>query len=270
MLQINTGSLYKVLKDFYILTGIRIVVFDGDFQEILAYPPRLEGFCGTLRQDSDQEAQCRASDRAGCIRCAKTQGVTFYRCHAGLTEVVMPLTDGSGAIGYVMFGQVIPQEDEARVLRQLTEQFPEYSRLIRDISVKSEESLNAAATVLQALTAYVLSNHWVTPGKSQFIRQLDEYIAEHIRRGITSRELCEHFHMGRTRLYDVSAAYLGCGLAEYIRKQRIRQAQQLLRQTDLPVADVAEAVGFTDYNHFSRVFKTICGISAREYRKQKQ
>jgi len=269
MLQINTGNLHRVLKDFYILTGIRIVVFDGDFQEILAYPPQLMGFCGTLRQDPRQDAKCRSSDRSGCVRCASTQGVTFYRCHAGLTEVVMPLQDNSGTIGYVMFGQVIPEENRTQVLQHLMAQFPSHKHLINDISVKSEESLNAAATVLQALTAYVLSNHWVTPGKSQFIRQLDAYILANIQHSITSEALCAHFHMGRTRLYEVSKAYLGCGLAEYIRSQRILQAQQLLRHTELSVGDVAYAVGFTDYNHFSRVFKALCGISAREYRKQK-
>lgn len=269
MLQINTGNLYRVLKDFYIITGIRIVIFDGEFREILAYPPQLEGFCGALRQDPCQDSKCRASDRSGCVRCAATQSVTFYRCHAGLTEVVMPLQDSSGTIGYVMFGQVLPEGDHKQLLRQLLERFPRHRHLISSISVKSQESLNAAATVLQALTAYVLSNHWVTPGKSQFIRQLDAYIAGNIQRGITSQELCQHFHMGRTRMYDVSKAYLGCGLAEYIRSQRIQHAKQLLLQTELSVADVACAVGFTDYNHFSRVFRQQCGISAREYRKQK-
>ena len=67
MLQINTDNLYRVLKDFYILTGIRIVVFDGEFQEILAYPPQLEGFCGVLRQDPLADAKCRASDRSGIL-----------------------------------------------------------------------------------------------------------------------------------------------------------------------------------------------------------
>ena len=38
MLQLNTGSLYGVMRDFYTLTKIRIVIFDADFHELLAYP----------------------------------------------------------------------------------------------------------------------------------------------------------------------------------------------------------------------------------------
>jgi transcriptional regulator GlxA family with amidase domain len=62
--------------------------------------------------------------------------------------------------------------------------------------------------------------------------------------------------------------YLGCGLAEYIRRQRIAHAQKMLTGTDMPITDIAFAVGFSDYNHFSRVFKQVAGITAREYRKQ--
>ena len=61
--------------------------------------------------------------------------------------------------------------------------------------------------------------------------------------------------------------YLGCGLAEYIRGQRIHHAQRFLKETALPVTEIAYAVGFSDYSHFSRIFKQYTGLSARTYRK---
>ncbi|MBP3478440.1 MAG: PocR ligand-binding domain-containing protein [Oscillospiraceae bacterium] len=267
MLQINTANLYRVLKDFYILTKIRIGVFDNEFQELLSYPTEQQGFCGVLRMDAEEDAKCHASNRRGCVKCAKTQTLTFYRCHAGLTEAVVPISDRSGIIGYVMFGQILPQADLENARAVILEKYPQHSDIINAISAKSDEELNAAATVLQALTAYVMSNQWVTPGKSEFIRQLDAYIEQNLSRSITAEELCAQFHMGRTRLYDVSAEYLGCGLAEYIRSQRIAWAKRMLAETTLPVGQIADAVGFSDYNHFSRVFRQYAGISARTYRK---
>ena len=38
MLQLNTSSLYPVLRDFYTLTNLRIVIFDTQFHELMAYP----------------------------------------------------------------------------------------------------------------------------------------------------------------------------------------------------------------------------------------
>ncbi len=268
MLQLNTGNLHKVLKDFYTLTKIRIVLFDNDFHELLAYPENQIGFCGVLRQNPGEALKCQMSDQGGCQQCARTRSLAIYRCHAGLTEAVVPILDRDNVLGYVMFGQILPGEDYRRVGNRLRHIYPQHEREIDAIPVKTEEELNAAATVLQMLTSYVISHHWVAPGRFEFIQQLDIYIQEHIRQDIGVEDLCREFHISRTRLYRLASDYLGCGLAEYVRTQRILYAQQLLTQTQLPISDIANMVGFPEYNYFSRIFRKVCGCSARSYRSQ--
>lgn len=270
MLQINSSSLYPVLRDFYTLTNLRIVIFDTQFQELMAYPEKRVDFCSLLRQKPEGETACRKSDRDGCKQCAKTKELVLYRCHAGLTEAVVPILDTDGVLAYVMFGQVLPRENGNSAKGKLKSNYPAFSDYIDRIPVKSAAELNAAATVLQAITTYVITNRWVTPGKSAFIRQLDRYIEENLRKTISVEEVCAAFHIGRTRLYALSSDYLGCGLAEYIRNQRIFHAQKLLTQTEMPITEIASAVGFCDYNHFSRIFKQVTGSSAREYRNSRQ
>lgn len=267
MLQLNTVNLYQVLRDFYTLTKIRIVIFDADFREVLAYPQEKEGFCALLRAEPAGEAGCQVSDKGGCLKCAKSKELVVYRCHAGLTEAVVPIIDKSRVLAYVMFGQIIPQESCDTTKAKLQKKYPHFAATIDQIPVKSAEELGAAATVLQAITSYVMTNRWVVPGKSEFIRQLDCYIEDRLSQTITVEEICAAFRIGRTRLYEISMEYLGCGLAEYIRNQRIQHARHLLRETDIPITDIAYAVGFSDYNHFSRIFKQQTGISARQYRK---
>lgn len=270
MLQLNTSSLHSVMRDFYTLTKIRIVIFDADFREVLAYPEEKEGFCAMLRQSPEGEAACQVSDKNGCLKCARTKDLVLYKCHAGLTEAVVPIFDRNGVLAYVMFGQVVPQESDSATIARIKKRYPAYSSAVDQIPVKSVEELNAAATILQAITSYVMTNRWVTPGKSEFIRQIDRYIEDHLSHSITMEEICDAFRIGRTRLYELSMDYLGCGLSEYIRKQRIFHAQRMLRETDRPITDIAYAVGFSDYNHFSRIFKQVAQCSAREYRKNKQ
>ncbi len=270
MLQLNTENLLRVLKDFYTLTKIRIVLFDTGFRELLSYPTEWRGFCAKLRKNPDEDAKCVISDRKGCGACARSHELTVYRCHAGLTEAVVPIQDKSSVIGYIMFGQIIPEECVKETRRKLERRYPLLVPDIELIAVKPEMELNAAATILQALTAYVMNNGWVVPGKSEFIRQLDRYIASNLKENITVDDLCQEFHLNRSRMYSLSITYLGCGLAEYVRAQRILHAQQMLMQTELSVAEIACAVGLSDYNHFSRVFKRICGMSARSYRNLSQ
>ncbi|HPY97672.1 MAG TPA: PocR ligand-binding domain-containing protein [Clostridia bacterium] len=268
MLQLNTANLYKVLQDFYTLTNIRIVIFDAEFRELLAYPREREHFCHMLRKTPEGEAGCYVSDKSGCLKCAKNRQPVIYKCHAGLTEAVAPIMDKDGVLAYVMFGQIILKENCEETRSNIKRRYPELAHEADNIPVKSQRELSAAATVLQAITAYVITNHWVVPNQSAFIREIDRYVEEHLSENITVRDICAAFRIGRTRLYELSADYLGCGLAEYIRRQRIIHAQRMLTVTDMSVTDIAFATGFADYNHFSRIFRQIAGMSAREYRKK--
>lgn len=268
MLQFCADELRGILRDFYTLTQIRIVLIDSEYNELLSYPEKRFDFCAAIRQDPTADARCVESDRNACRRCAKTRKAALYRCHAGLAEAIVPILDGNELLGYTMFGQILPRENEAAVKARLRREFPLAGDAVDRLPVKAGEELNAASTILQALTAYLLTERWVTPGRSEFIRQLNAYIETHIEESITVADLCAAFHMGRTRLYAVSSDYLGRGLAGYIRMRRVEHAKRLLTETALPVTKIAWYSGFSDYTYFSRIFKRYCGVSAREYRDE--
>jgi len=269
MLQLNTVGLYKVMQDFYTLTKIRIVIFDAEFNELMAYPEEPGKFCSLLRQTQQGKAACFCSDKDGCLECAKRKEPVVYKCHAGLTEAVVPIVDRDGVLAYVMFGQIILKENEKEIKRNLKQKNESFADEVECIPVKSQRELSAAATILQAITAYVMTNRWVVPNKSEFIREIDRYIEAHLSESISVKDICKAFGIGRTKIYELSADYWDCGLAEYVRRQRIAHAQRMLLETDMPITDIAFATGFNDYNHFSRIFKRATGISAREYRKRK-
>lgn len=273
MLQYSTEKIYGILKDFYTLTKIRIVLIDSDFNGLLSYPEDQAGFCGLIRKNLEENAKCVTSDRNGCLKCAATRDLILYHCHAGLMEAVVPIEDKGGVIGYIMFGQILPREGYEKAKKKLKERYPEgrfhgITEAIEAIQVKSPAELNAAATVLQALTSYVLSNSWVAPGRAEFIRRLDQYIEDHMQHAITVRDICASLGIARTRLYQVADSYLGCGIAEYVRGKRIWYAQQLLESSRLPINEIAYKTGFSDYTHFSRTFKKEVGMSARQYRER--
>ena len=48
---------------------------------------------------------------------------------------------------------------------------------------------------------------------------------------------------------------------------RIREAQRLIRTTDLPIGEIVELVGYCDGKHFRRVFQKTTGMRPAEYRK---
>lgn len=54
----------------------------------------------------------------------------------------------------------------------------------------------------------------------------------------------------------------------YLQNIRLNAAMELLRQQEQSVTDIALACGFSDCNHFSRVFRRRFGLSPTEYRKR--
>lgn len=51
---------------------------------------------------------------------------------------------------------------------------------------------------------------------------------------------------------------------------RVREAQRLLSTTNMPVAEIVEAVGYCDDKHFRRIFHKVTGANPLEYRKKIQ
>lgn len=54
----------------------------------------------------------------------------------------------------------------------------------------------------------------------------------------------------------------------FLRKMRVERMARLLATTDLPIAEAARAVGWTDPNYASRTFHDDYGISPTEFRHQ--
>ena len=54
-----------------------------------------------------------------------------------------------------------------------------------------------------------------------------------------------------------------------LNKKRVESAKALLKQTNMPISEVAIAVGFAEAKSFCRVFKAITALTPNEYRKEK-
>lgn len=273
MLNINATSLHKMFRDFHTLTGMKVVLFNKNKEEILEYPPSKNTFCDIISKDAHWKKSCDECDCTNAELCSKEEKALRYSCHLGLTEAVTPIYDNEGLLGYVMFGQVLVDdcaENTKKTLKSLFNEkdFPGIGNAIENIPVKTSAELDACVTILQAITVYMLSNQWVTPQRSGFIRHMDKFIETNLEKPITVDDICEEFHIRRTRLYSVAKDYLGCSIAVYIRNQRIHHACRMLRETDDSIISIAYKSGFSDYGYFSRIFRKVQGISATSYRNQ--
>ncbi len=102
-----------------------------------------------------------------------------------------------------------------------------------------------------------------------FLTEVQQVVVDHLLDpdfGI--EELAEACKMRDYQLRRKLKAVLGRPPGDFIRWVRLQEAQKRLLTTDENISEVAYAVGFTDPNHFSRVFKKEFDCTPSEFRKQ--
>ena len=60
---------------------------------------------------------------------------------------------------------------------------------------------------------------------------------------------------------------VGMTVAEFNVSLRIHRAALLLAETDLPVNNIAAAIGYSSRSHFSRTFRKVMGADPTEFRQ---
>lgn len=272
-LTLNKTSLLELMQDFYILTGIRIVIFDSTYQEILAWPQSRCDFCRLMHEHEASSKKCDESDYNSFERCRQKGALEIYHCHAGLVEATAPLIDNGIIIGYIMFGQISDLSSENETIAMLKSVIDKYKlqpclEHIFHITHKTSEQILAAAKILEACTFYVLLKNMITMQRRNFITNLNAFLIEHLSEDLSVERLMREFQISRNKLYESANEYLGQGIAEYIKNLRLKEARRLLKETDLAVYEIADKVGFNDYNYFCRIFKKEIGMPAKQYRKR--
>ncbi|WP_313805484.1 AraC family transcriptional regulator [Sphingobium sp.] len=56
---------------------------------------------------------------------------------------------------------------------------------------------------------------------------------------------------------------------QYVMRARLDRAQQMLEQSDTPMATIAEALGFTSQSHFTRAFRQFAGETPSDFRRRR-
>ncbi len=267
-------ELADLMQSFYLLTGIKIVMFDKEYNEVISYPSDRMTFCMYMRQNKEFDDKCRLCDYEYCKKCNETKSLHIYKCHAGLTEAIMPITKNSRIIGYMIFGQIhdnknrVDFEKDMKALASFYEINEDLEKSIKKIKYKNQSQIFSAATILKACVEYIQIKEIVYSPDRLFISKIEKFIDEHIDEEISVERLCEKFNIKRTYLYEVMSTHINGGIASFIRKKRLDRARFLLETTDMKISDISNAVGFSDYNYFLRVFKREFKLSAKAYRNK--
>jgi len=185
-----------------------------------------------------------------------------------LLDLMMPEMDGFAVL------------DELRA-RESTREIPVIILTARLLSDADLEHCNrGVATILgkglftteetlRHVEAALMRRHTLSRATQQLIRRAMTYIHARYAEPLTREEIAEHIGISADYLTDCFRQELGITPISYIRRYRIRQACELLRNTDHSITQVAMAVGFSDSAHFTRTFTREMKVTPRAFRHSK-
>lgn len=93
-----------------------------------------------------------------------------------------------------------------------------------------------------------------------------DILAKEASRPITLEEISQRIATSPRQLQRVFTEHTGQGFRTYLRRLRLSKAAELLVGTNLPVREIADAVGYGDASQFAKAFKRMYGVSPSRYR----
>ena len=93
------------------------------------------------------------------------------------------------------------------------------------------------------------------------------YIEDNLREQLQAEEIASRINLSRSYFSINFKKYTGMAFKEFVRRERIRQAKNLLVMKDVNLADIALDIGYEDVSYFIRVFSELTGMTPGEYRK---
>ena len=113
----------------------------------------------------------------------------------------------------------------------------------------------------------ILSRRRHAEAEAEILR-ISQYLCGHLESSITIEDAAKLANLSRGYFASEFKRCTGVTFNHYLRRERVWEAQRLLREGQFPPDDVGQMVGYADTNYFTQIFAQLSGVTPNEYRKQ--
>ena len=101
-----------------------------------------------------------------------------------------------------------------------------------------------------------------------YIKEAFSFIEQNFQNDISIEDIAACCGLNRSYFGKIFHQNMGKTPQEFLMSYRMTKATELLKLTEISIADVGNAVGYPNQLHFSRAFKNIYGLSPRQWRNE--
>ncbi|HHV12330.1 MAG TPA: AraC family transcriptional regulator [Clostridiales bacterium] len=104
----------------------------------------------------------------------------------------------------------------------------------------------------------------------ELVSNIENSVIKNIAGDNSILSVCNRFGISQPYLSKIFKKEKGCTYNEYLINMRIEKAKELLeKDEEFLIGEIASSLGFSDQFYFSKVFKSMTGLTPREYRNKK-
>ena len=267
-------EIQRLLDDYQKLVGVRIAVFDTDFNELYSSPKTISDFCKSVRFDDTINTACRHCDQKAFRQAKANNDIYIYKCHLGLYEAVAPIYDQIQILGYIMIGQVLGQIAKEIQWHALEKKFKgslesltTYKTYYYNLKQMKIDEIEVVSRIMKACASSIWLQYIINIERAPITERIQNYINTYYNEVLNTERICKDLKISKTTIYNYLKREYNLSLSQYINHIRLEKAKSLLKQNNTPIASIASEVGFEDYNYFSRKFKSAYGQTPSGYRE---
>jgi AraC-like DNA-binding protein len=188
-------------------------------------------------------------------RVMQQQEPLVHRCHAGASEVIVPLTVSQRLCAVAYLGQFRVSDEQPLTLPLFSP--PQIHRAL------------VAATLLQRyFLGEVEGKHLAIARRQGRREQIEAFCKANLHRDFSLSELAAELCISVSRAGHLVREETGESFSSLKLKMRLQEARELLGGTAMTIRSVAESVGINDLRYFHRAFLIETGKTPGSWRKE--
>ncbi|MGA2362599.1 MAG: PocR ligand-binding domain-containing protein [Candidatus Aminicenantales bacterium] len=228
-------------------------------------------YCHLIQTRLGRREACVEIDRKGRDMAKTQSGTVHYLCHAGLKDVVTPITNGGHLIGYVGFGQYrqnanIPKD----VMKEWVRRYPNSSELMAAymrLPYYSKDKETHIIGLFSFLVHYIVSQQMISAKGDFVLNKILSYIDAHIDQAIQLDDVALFVSRSHSAVSHLFRTKLNMSFKEALLNRRFDKAEEYFRTSPhLLIAEVAEKIGYVDPFYFSRIYKKYRNVPPSKFR----
>src|ERR1043166_4482311 len=131
------------------------------------------------------------------------------------------------------------------------------------------------AALTQFFAAHLVEKYTSTPAQTPVyrgglaihqLRKVQGYVAKRLAEEIPIEGFAELVELSSSHFAHVFKETTGMPPLQFVTRQRVTRAQQLIREPSRTLIDVGLEVGYNSPSHFAQVFRRVVGVTPTQFR----